>query len=310
MNKTPKIVILLSTFNGAEYLGNQLDSLLKQTYTNFIIVIRDDGSTDETKLIISKYVEKNRGKIYSLPESNDNVGPSASFGLLIQHVLKEKNTLGLSRLYMMLCDQDDIWVEKKIEIQMIEMLNIEQAARNQPVLIHTDLRVIDAQEKLISDSFIKYQGLEIDRNRFTHLVLSNLVTGCTSLFNEELALKALPIPEKAIMHDWWLALIASAFGRVVFIDLPLVSYRQHRNNTIGAKEFKKHHPTSYKFLQVVFAPKKSDHLVEVANQAFEFYDRFGRFLSIEEKLCLWVSSMMKLQNGFFQRVFYRLARLF
>ena len=310
MNKTPKIVILLSTFNGADYLAEQLDSLLKQTYTNFIIIIRDDGSTDDTKHIIKKYVEKNEGKIYGLCGSFDNVGPSASFCLLIQHVLKEKSSLGLSRAYIMLCDQDDIWVDTKIEIQITEMLSIEQATKNQPVLIHTDLSVIDAQEKLISDSFINYQGLEIDRNRFTHLVLSNLVTGCTSLFNEELALKALPIPEKAIMHDWWLALIASAFGRVVFLDLPLVRYRQHGNNTIGAKEFKKHHLSSNKFWQVVFAQKKSDHLVEVAHQAFEFKARFGRLLSFQKKLCLWLSSMMKLQNGLSQRIFYRLARLF
>ena len=310
MNKTPKIVILLSTFNGADYLAEQLNSLLEQTYTNFIIIIRDDGSTDDTKHIISKYVEKNEGKIYRLSGSYENVGPSASFCLLIQHVLEEKNSLGFSRAYIMLCDQDDIWVNNKIEIQIAEMLSIEKRAGCQPVLIHTDLSVIDAREKLISDSFIKYQGLEIDRNRFTQLVLSNLVTGCTSLFNEELALKALPIPDKAIMHDWWLALIASAFGRVVFLDLPLVRYRQHQNNTIGAKEFKKHHPSSNKFWRVVFAPKKSDHLVDVAHQAFEFKARFGNLLSFEKKTCLWLSSMMKLQNGFSQRIFYRLARLF
>ena len=124
MNKTPKIVILLSTFNGADYLAEQLNSLLEQTYTNFIIIIRDDGSTDDTKHIISKYVEKNEGKIYRLSGSYENVGPSASFCLLIQHVLEEKNSLGLSRAYIMLCDQDDIWVNNKIEIQIAEMLSI------------------------------------------------------------------------------------------------------------------------------------------------------------------------------------------
>ena len=221
MELEPKIVILLSTYNGEDYLAEQLDSLLKQTYSNFIIIIRDDASTDSTEQIINHYVERNQGKIHKLSSINSNVGPSSSFGLLIKYVIKEKTALGFSRLYMMLCDQDDIWTEKKLEVQMSEMLNAEQKSPDVPILVHSDLKVVDESKKVIAESFVEYQGLEIKRNKFTNIVISNLVTGCTALFNEELAQIALPIPDTAIMHDWWLALIASAFGRVIHIDMPL-----------------------------------------------------------------------------------------
>ena len=179
MKSQPEIVILLSTYNGDKYLVEQLESLLKQSYSNFVIIIRDDGSSDETQKIITDYVTRNRNKIYSLPFDQRNIGPSASFCLLIQYALEEKESFGFSRIYMMLCDQDDIWMERKIEIQVSEMLSAEQETDGWPILIHSNLRVVDAKKMLIAESFIKYQGLEIYRNRFTNIILSNLVTGCT-----------------------------------------------------------------------------------------------------------------------------------
>ena len=300
MNTSPDIVILLSTYNGDKYLVDQLESLLKQSYSNFILVIRDDGSSDETQSIIIDYVAKNRNKIYHLPFNQSNIGPSASFCLLIQYVLEQKESLGLSRIYMMLCDQDDIWMERKIEIQLSKMLTAEREVDGLPILIHSDLRVVDAKQHLIAKSFIKYQGLEINRNRFANIVLSNLVTGCTSFFNEELARKALPIPDKAIMHDWWLALTATAFGSLIFIDEPLVNYRQHRDNAIGAKEFLKFNGSSNRLRRKIFDLKKNEHLIKVAEQAWEFRKRFATCLGARENLCLRISSMMNRGGGILQ----------
>ena len=93
MDKAPKIVILLSTYNGADFLAEQLDSLLSQTYSNFIIIIRDDGSTDSTKQIVSRYVDKSQGRIFRFSGRQTNVGPSESFFLLIQYIMKEKEAL-------------------------------------------------------------------------------------------------------------------------------------------------------------------------------------------------------------------------
>ena len=309
MDLEPKIVILLSTYNGEDYLAEQLDSLLKQTYSNFIIIIRDDASTDSTEQIINHYVERNQGKIHKLPGINSNVGPSSSFGLLIKYAIKEKIALGLSRLYMMLCDQDDIWIEEKLEIQMLAMLNAERKSPDAPVIVHSDLKVVDESKEVIAESFVEYQGLEVERNKFTNIVISNLVTGCTTLFNEELAQIALPIPGNAIMHDWWLALTASVFGRVIFIDMPLVEYRQHQNNTIGAKEFTKAQVSSHTWFRFLTL-SVSTHLVDVAEQASEFQRRFGRTLRFKHNSFLKIVIMMKLRLGGFQRLFYRIARLF
>ena len=309
MDKEPKIVILLSTYNGEDFLAEQLDSLLKQTYSNFIIIIRDDGSTDRTENIIDYYVVKNQGKVHKLSGTRSNIGASSSFSLLMSYAMNEKKALGISRLYMMLCDQDDIWIEKKLEIQMSEMLYVEQNFPDSPILVHSDLKVVDHCKSVIAESFIEYQGLEIKRNKFTNLVISNLVTGCTTLFNEELAQMARPVPDRAIMHDWWLALTASAFGEVRFIDTPLVEYRQHANNTIGAQEF-----TRAKISNTarVFSltPKVSSHLVDVAEQANEFQRRFGKALGLKQNLCLKISSMMKFRLVGLQRVFCRIARSF
>ena len=309
MDKEPKIVILLSTYNGEDFLAEQLDSLLKQTYSNFIIIIRDDGSTDRTENIIDYYAVKNQGKVHKLSGTRSNIGASSSFSLLMNYVMSEKKALGISRLYMMLCDQDDIWIEEKLEIQMSEILLAEQTSPDDPILVHSDLKVVDKGKSVIAESFIKYQGLEIKRNKFTNLVISNLVTGCTTLFNEELADMALPIPDRAIMHDWWLALTASAFGQVIFIDIPLVEYRQHANNTIGAKEFTRSQ-ISNKARFLFLAPKVSSHLVDVAEQANEFQRRFGKALDLKQSLCLKISSMMKFRSVVLQKVFCRIARSF
>ena len=309
MDLEPKIVILLSTYNGEDYLAEQLDSLLEQTYSNFIIIIRDDASNDSTEQIINHYVERNQGKIHKLSGINSNVGPSSSFGLLIKYAIKEKIALGVSRLYMMLCDQDDIWIEEKLKIQMLEMLNAERKSPDAPIMVHSDLKVVDQSKRVIAESFVEYQGLEVERNKFTNVVISNLVTGCTTLFNEELAQIALPIPDNAIMHDWWLALTASAFGRVIFIDMPLVEYRQHQNNTIGAKEFTKTQISSHTWFSFLTL-SVSSHLVDVAEQASEFQRRFGKMLGFKHNFFLKIAIMMKLRLGGFQRLFYRIARFF
>ena len=309
MDLEPKIVILLSTYNGEDYLAEQLDSLLKQTYSNFIIIIRDDASNDSTEQIINHYVERNQEKIHKLSGINSNVGPSSSFGLLIKYAIKEKIALGVSRLYMMLCDQDDIWIEEKLKIQMLEMLNAERKTPDAPIIVHSDLKVVDQSKRVIAKSFVEYQGLEVERNKFTNVVISNLVTGCTTLFNEELAQIALPIPDNAIMHDWWLALTASAFGRVIFIDMPLVEYRQHQNNTIGAQEFTKTQISSHTWFSFLTL-SVSSHLVDVAEQASEFQRRFGKMLGFKHNFFLKIAIMMKLRLGGFQRLFYRIARFF
>ncbi|MEE3011212.1 MAG: glycosyltransferase family 2 protein, partial [Pseudomonadota bacterium] len=233
-----QLAILLSTFNGETFLSEQLDSILQQSFTDFIIVARDDGSVDRTRGILTQYAAEHAGRFFILPDKGSNLGAKASFAALMQYVLEHKSELGLARAYMMFADQDDIWAANKIEIEFKSLLLLETGdGYRMPALVHSDLEVVDFEGKRIAASYIAYQGLQRQRDSLVNQVQSNLVTGCTAVINEELALKVLPIPDQAIMHDWWIAIAAVAYGRRLFIDQCLVRYRQHGRNTIGAKPF-------------------------------------------------------------------------
>ena len=306
-----KIAVLLSTYNGEKFLGEQLDSLLAQSHKNFILVVRDDGSRDRTVSILESYAGDHPERIHLISRDGVNMGASASFAFLADYVLKSKELLGLKSIYMMFCDQDDTWFPEKIEKLLAAMLATEaDNGSTLPIIVHSDLEVVSEQNMVIAKSLISYQGLEIERNSFPNLVISNLVTGCTALINEPLAEKALPIPEKAIMHDWWLALVAAAFGKLVYLDIPLVHYRQHGNNAIGAKEFTKVSVASMPLWSRILARKPSEHLIEVSIQAAEFNRRYGSQLSGRERLSLRLCIGMGIKIGIVQRLMYRLARRF
>src|SRR5690606_14515380 len=232
-----RVAIILPTYNGARYLREQIDSLLAQSHHDFVIVTRDDGSTDASKELIAGYADEHPERFHIVESGGVNVGASAGFSLLLQYVLDNKAALALEKAYIMCCDQDDIWYPHKIAISLQRMRTLETQSPGLPLLVHSDMRVVDEERRQVAPSFVAYQGLNPFRNSFTRLLVSNVVTGCTVLFNEELAQLASPVPRDAIMHDWWLALLASAFGRVSFIEKTLVDYRQHDSNTLGAKEY-------------------------------------------------------------------------
>lgn len=308
MDARPRIAILLSTYNGEKFLGEQLDSILNQTYSDFLIVARDDGSNDGTLAILSAYAGKNPQKFHLVDSDSTNRGASGSFSYLTQYVLENKQRFGLDRVYMMFCDQDDVWYANKIEAQLAAMLQAEASDPSSPILVHTDLQVVSDDDAIIADSLIRFQGLEIARNRFPNLVISNLVTGCTALLNEALAEKMVPVPSQAIMHDWWSALVATAFGRLIFLDTPLVHYRQHDSNTIGAKEYVKPNRISLREWRRHFESIPVEHLFEVAVQAEEFRRIFGKQLGIRQSLALRISSLMKFRVGYLQKIFFWIAR--
>jgi len=308
----PKIAILLATYNGGAYLPAQLDSILTQTYSHYIVIARDDCSSDNSVAILQDYQQRHPDKFHLVDTGANpsNKGASSTFSCLIEYALENKQALGLDHAYMMFCDQDDVWFDNKIECEMAAMLAAESEQPERPLLIHSDLEVVSEELAQIAPSLIRYQGLEITRNKFSNMVISNLVTGCTALINEALALKACPVSKQAIMHDWWLALVAAAFGEVIFLNQPLVHYRQHGSNTIGAKEHAQLPVTNMTLIQRVFTHKPNEHLFEVARQAREFQQRFGAQLSARQRIGLRVAASMKVRSGIVQRLLYRVARRF
>ncbi len=302
-----KIAILLSTFNGAKFLAEQLDSILGQSHGNFILIVRDDGSTDTTLEVLRRYQNENPSTIFLLEDNTPNRGPSGSFSLLCEYLLGNKTQFGINRIVACFCDQDDVWAKDKLAIQLEALLSAEREDQNKPVLVHSDLVVVDEALREIAPSLIAYQGLEIERRSFPNLAISNLVTGCTAMFNEDLLTKALPVPKRAIMHDWWFAMTAAAFGELVFIPQALIQYRQHGGNAIGAKQ-KEH--VQEGFFARVLGLEHNEHLVEVAVQAKEFSQRFGGELKFSNWLALFLCRRMRSRSAVMQRVYYRLARKF
>jgi glycosyltransferase involved in cell wall biosynthesis len=304
-----RVAILLSTYNGERFLEQQLDSLLAQSHDNFIIVLRDDCSTDSTPSILQRYSDAHPQLFHKIKDDGCNRGPSGSFSLLCEYLLSESSALGFNgdNIVACFCDQDDVWAPNKIELSVAALLAAEAGDKSKPVLVHTDLRVVDASLQPIAPSFVSYQGLEIERHAFAHLAVSNLVTGCTACFNGALLRVALPVPKRAIMHDWWLAMVAAGFGKLVFLEETPIAYRQHGSNAVGAKP-KKIEQEAAGFIARLFALERNAHLVDVAKQAREFSRSFGSQLSFAQRRALFFCARMNTQNAIAQRVFYRLAR--
>lgn len=304
-----EIAVLLSTYNGERFLAEQLESLLWQSCNNLVVAIRDDGSSDGTVKIIQSYLSRFPDSFHFTNDGHGHLGAGKSFAFLMQYVLEHKRELGLDKAYMMFCDQDDIWARDKVERQMQRMVAVERDGDAMPVLVHSDLKVVSESGNPVADSFMEYQGLAPERNAFGQLLFCNLVTGCTALINESLAVRALPIPSRAVMHDWWLALLAAAFGKLAFIDAPLVEYRQHAANTLGAVE-KPAYKTFGELAHKIRRTEPDPSLYQAALQAEAFLERFGGRLSRRQKIRLRLVSVLRTRSGILQKAFRRLGRRF
>jgi glycosyltransferase involved in cell wall biosynthesis len=220
----PKVEVLLATFNGASFLPAQINSIFSQTWPNISVIAGDDGSTDETMTILKDW-ERATARMHVL-HSQPQGGAMRNFTRLIQES---------SASYVAFSDQDDVWDPDKLSISMGRMLEEEERrGTDTPILVYTDLRLIDSGGRLLSTSLWQKARVRPQVAICSNMLAQNLVTGCSMLVNRALLDLACPIPSQAIMHDYWFALVASAFGAAIPISQPLVSYRQHATNLIGA----------------------------------------------------------------------------
>lgn len=267
----PKITVLLSTYNGEHYLQEQLDSLFAQSCKDFEIIARDDGSTDNSLAILKTYA-------ITVLETKENLGAKKSFEALLEFALETQKSD-----YFMFCDQDDVWEREKIEKSYVKIQEIEKNHVDMPVLVHTDLKVVDAKLSAVYGSFWEYEHIIPSHNSFHRLLMQNTITGCTMIINKKLAQQCLPIPEASIMHDWWIGLVASQFGVIGYIQEATINYRQHSSNTIGAKKFT--HLTVFKKAWDVLFRKNLylKHLHSNLAQAKAFLDTYESKLDQETK---------------------------
>lgn len=219
-----KIAILLATRDGEKYIGEMLDSLLAQTFQDFVCYIHDDGSSDGTLQVVSRYLEKYPEKFQLLE------GP-------FQGEAKKNFLWMLGRvdasLYMF-ADQDDVWLPEKIEKTLGVFCSLPGKYR----CVFTDMYVTDEKLRITSDSMIRLIGRDPKRTRYGQIMIDNPAAGCTMLFDRALRDKALQLknPEHIEMHDQWVLVLGALFGTVAAVDEPLVYYRQHGDNAMGAEE--------------------------------------------------------------------------
>lgn len=254
-----KVDILLATYNGEQYLREQLNSILSQSYSNFRLLISDDLSTDGTREILAEYVEKDKRIIIFNQEKN--LGVVKNFEFLLKKVENK---------YYMFSDQDDIWKENKIEksIQTLEETNSD--------LVYTDLEVVDENLNVTYESYWKLKGIynKIKKyNNFESLYLNNFVTGCTILSKKEFIKEVLPLPNtsKFVLHDYWIPLILSQKHKITYIEEPLIKYRQHKNNKVGSKK-KTDELKSFEEIRSLFINVKKEHFTVFIENEDKFID--------------------------------------
>lgn len=220
--KDRKVVILMATYNGEAYLREQLDSLLNQTYKNLEIVIRDDGSKDKTKDIIKEYADRFHN-IEMLCNNQTNLGAMGNFFELIKKAPESD--------YYALCDQDDVWDKDKISIAVNKLEEIDKGGYN------SDIPYVYCGAKNITDSELNVEyvsSFSNPRPSWNNALVENICTGCTCVINKKVAdMINEYTPVNSVMHDWWIYLIGTAFGKVVYDTVPHIYYRQHGSNEYG-----------------------------------------------------------------------------
>ena len=223
------VIVLLSSYNGARYIGEQLESIRNQTFRDWRLLIRDDGSSDETVSIARRFVALD-DRIEILGDNCGNVGPWASFGLLLSVAGRA------DARYVFLSDQDDVWIPTKMATQLEALRGAEKShGTSHPILAHSDLEVVGEKLEPIHPSFREFQGLSHNlEDPLRTLLLHNGMVGCTIAMNRALLDIALPLPARS-PHDWWLGLCAAATGTVLTTGDRTVRYRQHTSNAIGAQ---------------------------------------------------------------------------
>lgn len=226
----PPIDILLATYNGARYLRPQIESLLAQDYGAFRILASDDGSTDGTQAILDEYARRFPGRFELTPPPQPRQGALRNF----EHLMATCFVQGQARWFAF-ADQDDVWLPNRLSLCAARMQVLESGGgADLPCLVHTDLCVVDAAQRMVHPSLVRYEGFDPAAATRESILSVNQVTGCTVLGNRRLLELALPMPQAAIMHDWWCAVVAGS-GRRAFIPVATVHYRQHGANHIGAR---------------------------------------------------------------------------
>lgn len=271
------VEIVVAVYQGAPYLADFLASLQAQTHRDWRLWVRDDGSTDASLTTIARVAESDpRVRIH--PSDGRRLGATRGFAWLLDQVPADAE-------YVMFADQDDVWLPGKIS-RTLAAMKAAEAATPGPVLVHTDLAVVDDELREIHPSFWRFSHVDPEPATLRRIVVQNVATGATAMVNRPLREAVGPIPEGALYHDWWIACAAAVFGRIVAVREATILYRQHQANVVGARAASR--PTLRELPGVAqLALRRSTHmrtqLARTAAQAGAFLDRYGPQLAERDR---------------------------
>lgn len=280
------IHILMATYNGERYLPEQLASIAGQTEGQWKLHVRDDGSADGTWQMLQDFSAKHPGKV-ELARNGERLGAKENFARLLGEVQEPGDYA--------FCDQDDVWEPEKLEILQEKLRKLENRKEVLPALVYSDAAVINQAGEVVSESFVGQTGVLLPEHRVMEsLLLCNFVQGAAAMWNGRLQeiLGRHAMPEEALMHDWWLALVAAGHGKIGYVPEKLSRYRQHGDNVVGGFDRQAWHGTVRRKLRTgrIRRLVESNHqMLDLRRQQAEAYERLygdrrvGRYLEIDRK---------------------------
>lgn len=238
-----RVSVLISTYNGEKYLEQQIESLLSQKNVEVDILVRDDGSTDGTLDILNRYAEAKKLVWY---QGTENLGPAKSFLELVQKS-------GLENEYYAFCDQDDVWLENKLEVAIHKIQNHAE----EPALYYSEVERVGSNLEKIEKQFKKYHTETLGA-----AFVVAAAGGCTMVWNRKHMIELKKYnPNYVFMHDTWNLFVGLVMKSYIFYDYKsYILYRQHENNVLGG--IQKHHMSKMqrlkykltKFFNVSYSP--------------------------------------------------------
>lgn len=256
------VQVLLSSYNGARYINEQLDSILGQEALQVKILIRDDGSSDETRNTLSNYAKTydNIEVVYG-----ENLGVIRSFFTLIDLADGDAPYIAFS-------DQDDVWLPDKL-VRAVNMIQQEEKKDLQVKAVYCSrVQLVDENLQPMK-SAIRYSHV---RTEFGNALVENMCTGCTCVVNQNLIqLIKGKQPQFTVMHDFWIYLVGTCFGKVIYDESSRILYRQHGNNELGAaSSLFENYKKRVRYFKV--------HRFQLSRQAEEILNVYGKEMRQEE----------------------------
>lgn len=220
-----KILVLMSTYNGASYIREQISTVINQKQVDILLLIRDDGSTDSTIDIIAD-ICKDHNNIKLI--KGDNIGCAQSFLSL----MKATQSMEADYDYIAFCDQDDFWLEEKLFCAVEKLKAI---STPKPLIYFSNLYIVDEN---LGNKQLMYEELSPYLNK-SHLMVENFATGCTMVFNKKALDSFLAHPINNLrVHDIRLFHMCLFLGSYIYDDNAYILYRQHGDNVIGANFYR------------------------------------------------------------------------